>query len=159
MARRYVIIRNNLTQHELKLSNGHKVSMKLSSFHERGKDVLRSRVCPRVNEHLGQTEENCLQLTIYKGLGVSGVITWTFQERKNKGGRVKLVPSYFLWKCSLPSPRLFSNAKLWSQQCFRNCLLLINWASLVAQRLKHLPPMRETRVRPWVGKIPWRRKW
>lgn len=96
MARRYVIIRNNLTQHELKLSNGHKVSMKLSSFHERGKDVLRSRVCPRVNEHLGQTEENCLQLTIYKGLGVSGVITWTFQERKNKGGRVKLVPSYFL---------------------------------------------------------------
>ena len=38
----YVIIRNNLTQHELKLSNGHKVSMKLSSFHERGKDVLRS---------------------------------------------------------------------------------------------------------------------
>ena len=42
------------------------------------------------------------------------------------------------------------------------------WASLVAQRLKHLPPMRETRVQslgsipgfnPWVGKIPWRRKW
>ena len=26
---------------------------------------------------------------------------------------------------------------------------------MVAQRLKHLPAMRET----WVGKIPWRRKW
>ena len=29
----------------------------------------------------------------------------------------------------------------------------------MAQRLKHLPPMRETRFDPWVGKIPWRRKW
>ena len=25
--------------------------------------------------------------------------------------------------------------------------------------LKHLPAMRETRFDPWVGKIPWRRKW
>jgi len=37
--------------------------------------------------------------------------------------------------------------------------------SLVAQRLKHLPAMRETRVRSpgegrsRIGKIPWRRKW
>ena len=39
---------------------------------------------------------------------------------------------------------------------------------MVAQRLKHLPAMWETWVRslgstpgfdPWVGKIPWRRKW
>ena len=29
----------------------------------------------------------------------------------------------------------------------------------VAQRLKHLPGMRETGFDPWVGKIPWRRKW
>ena len=37
-------------------------------------------------------------------------------------------------------------------------------ASLVAQRLKRLPGMWEIRVwrpgsDPWVGKIPWRRKW
>ena len=32
-------------------------------------------------------------------------------------------------------------------------------ASLVAQRLKHLPGMWETRFDAWVGKIPWRRKW
>ena len=32
-------------------------------------------------------------------------------------------------------------------------------ASLVAQRLKRLPPMRETQVQSWVGKISWRRKW
>ena len=32
-------------------------------------------------------------------------------------------------------------------------------ASLVAQRLKRLPTMRETWFNPWVGKIPWRRKW
>ena len=29
----------------------------------------------------------------------------------------------------------------------------------VAQRLKCLPGMRETGFDPWVGKIPWRRKW
>ena len=33
------------------------------------------------------------------------------------------------------------------------------WASLVAQRLKHLPAMQETGVRSLVGKIPWKRKW
>ena len=46
-----------------------------------------------------------------------------------------------------------------------SCLLpLLHWqadslplASLVAQRLKCLPPMQETRVRS--RKIPWRRKW
>ena len=32
------------------------------------------------------------------------------------------------------------------------------WTSLVAQKIKGLPAMRETRVRPWVGKILWRRK-
>ena len=30
---------------------------------------------------------------------------------------------------------------------------------LVAQVVKHLPAMWETRFDPWVGKIPWRRKW
>ena len=30
---------------------------------------------------------------------------------------------------------------------------------LMAQRLNHLPAMRETWFNPWVGKIPWRRKW
>ena len=33
------------------------------------------------------------------------------------------------------------------------------WASLVAQRLKHLPSMGRPGFDPWVGKIPWRRKW
>ena len=32
-------------------------------------------------------------------------------------------------------------------------------ASLVAQTVKRLPTMRETQFDPWVGKIPWRRKW
>ena len=31
--------------------------------------------------------------------------------------------------------------------------------SLVAQVVKRLPTMQETQVDPWVGKIPWRRKW
>ena len=32
-------------------------------------------------------------------------------------------------------------------------------ASLVAQLVKNLPAVQETRVQSWVGKIPWRRKW
>ena len=32
-------------------------------------------------------------------------------------------------------------------------------ASLVGQTVKNSPTMRETWVRPWVGKIPWRRAW
>ena len=35
----------------------------------------------------------------------------------------------------------------------------LNGASLAAQLVKNLPAMRETWVQPWVGKIPWRRKW
>ena len=31
--------------------------------------------------------------------------------------------------------------------------------SLVAQMVKKPPAMQETQVHPWVGKIPWRRKW
>ena len=43
------------------------------------------------------------------------------------------------------------------------CLLMLalsfNWASLVAEMVKHLPAMQEIRFNPWVGNIPWRRKW
>ena len=37
--------------------------------------------------------------------------------------------------------------------------LHILYASLVAQTVKRLPAMWETWFNPWVGKIPWRRKW
>ena len=37
--------------------------------------------------------------------------------------------------------------------------LQYSWASLVAQSVKNLPAMRETRFDPWVGKIPWRKTW
>ena len=33
------------------------------------------------------------------------------------------------------------------------------WAFLVAQTVKNLPAMQETWFDPWIGKIPWRRKW
>ena len=37
---------------------------------------------------------------------------------------------------------------------------IVQAVTLVAQRLKHLPPLQETWVRSLgVGKIPWRRKW
>ena len=31
--------------------------------------------------------------------------------------------------------------------------------SLMAQMVKRVPTVRETRFDPWIGKIPWRRKW
>ena len=39
--------------------------------------------------------------------------------------------------------------------------LIVQWfkASLVAQMVKNLPAVQETRVPSWVGKIPWRREW
>ena len=37
--------------------------------------------------------------------------------------------------------------------------LTIFWASLVAQMVKNLPAMQETRFGPGGGKIPWRREW
>ena len=44
-------------------------------------------------------------------------------------------------------PCYLPGAKLWQR------------ASLVAQMVKRLPAMQETRFDSWVGKIPWRRKW
>ena len=38
-------------------------------------------------------------------------------------------------------------------------LYCIIWTSLVTQSVKRLPPVWETGFDPWVGKIPWRRKW
>ena len=32
-------------------------------------------------------------------------------------------------------------------------------ASLLAQMVRNLPAVQKTQFDPWVGKIPWRRKW
>ena len=37
--------------------------------------------------------------------------------------------------------------------------LWYSWVSLVAQKAKNPPVMRDTWVHPWVRKIPWRRAW
>ena len=42
---------------------------------------------------------------------------------------------------------------------FMVVLTMTSWVSLVAQRLKRLPAMQEIGFDPWIGKIPWRRKW
>ena len=34
-----------------------------------------------------------------------------------------------------------------------------SWTSIVAQLVTNLPVMWETRISPWIGKIPWRRGW
>ena len=36
---------------------------------------------------------------------------------------------------------------------------MYTWASLVAQSVKKLPAVQETRFNPWFRKMPWRRKW
>ena len=34
----------------------------------------------------------------------------------------------------------------------------LSWASFMAQTVKNLPAMQETRFDPWIRKIPWRRE-
>ena len=46
-----------------------------------------------------------------------------------------------------------------SVSLFDVCLPWIMGTSVVAQTIKNLPAVQETRVHPWVGKIPWRRAW
>ena len=58
------------------------------------------------------------------------------------------------------SPIMFLRVPFVSEQSF--CILIVSclfYASLVAQTVKNLPAVQETRFSPWVGKIPWRRKW
>ena len=43
--------------------------------------------------------------------------------------------------------------------CNNNNCVLPELASLVAQTVKRLSAMQETVFHPWVGKIPWRKKW
>ena len=43
--------------------------------------------------------------------------------------------------------------------CNNNNCVLPELASLVAQKVKRLSAMQETVFQPWVGKIPWRKKW
>ena len=63
------------------------------------------------------------------------------------------------------SNRNNNDTQKWNVINNNNIYIEIYWASLVAQRLKRLPAMQETWVRslgwadPWVGQIPWRRKW
>ena len=38
-------------------------------------------------------------------------------------------------------------------------VVLVLWASLIAQLVNHLPEMQETQVRFLGWEIPWRRKW
>ena len=42
---------------------------------------------------------------------------------------------------------------------FFNGLIVFHRTSMVAQMVKRLSTMQETRFYPWVGKILWRRKW
>ena len=49
---------------------------------------------------------------------------------------------------------IIDNFQLFGLSKYLGCL-----NPLVAQMVKHLPTMRKTWFDPWVGKIPWKRKW
>ena len=51
------------------------------------------------------------------------------------------------------------HGKLVDQSSFKTYENSVYWASLVAQLVKDLPAVQETRFDPWVGKVLWRRKW
>ena len=103
-----------------------------------------------------------------------------FLKKKKKWLRVNNHTLFFWWnKSSVFSIYLFEKLYKESPLCARhhtkhwgNMILLIKlltaaytehslWAttSLVAQTIKCLPTMRETRVQSWVRKISWRRQW
>ena len=63
------------------------------------------------------------------------------------------------WICFI-SAIMFPRVPFVSEQSF--CILIVSClfqVSLVAQMIKNLPAMQEIWFNPWVGKIPWRRKW
>ena len=60
------------------------------------------------------------------------------------------------WHCSDAIQWYNSTGKRWKISRIKS---LIHRASLVAQMVKNLPAMQDTRVGSLVGKIPWRRKW
>ena len=51
------------------------------------------------------------------------------------------------------------HGKLVDRSSFKTYENSVYWASLVAQSVKDLPAVQETRFDLWVGKFPWRRKW
>ena len=53
---------------------------------------------------------------------------------------------------------LYNEVKYWHLEVEISCRQYKNWASLLAQMVKNLPAMQETRVHPWVGNILWRRE-
>ena len=92
------------------------------------------------------------------------VSLWSLRERES--GRRGWVTHIHLSSLSLETPGHLLPASQSSLQTlppeetgfiFENCLC---WVSLVAQTVKHLPAVQGgPRFNPWVGKIPWRRKW
>ena len=71
--------------------------------------------------------------------------------------RTRILILNFLWKL-----RDLRNL-IYSVMVMSNCQYLgaahEHWASLVAQMVKNPPQCRRLGFNPWVGKIPWRRKW
>ena len=62
---------------------------------------------------------------------------------------------------AMPSSRGSSWLRDQTHVSYVSCIgrwVLYHWTSLVAQMVKDPPAMRETWVRFWVGKIPWRRE-
>ena len=82
-----------------------------------------------------------------------------------------LVPKQFhvcahVWIMYVLSPLIFQSVRhdfklvnLVLPQCFLSWLFIVKPAAVVAQKVKNLPAFRSPRFDPWVGKIPWRRKW
>ena len=60
------------------------------------------------------------------------------------------------WKVQVKS---LSRVRLFAAPWTAAYQILIIGASLVAQMVRNLPAMQETRFDPWVGKIPWKREW
>ena len=108
------------------------------------------------NEARQKLTEFCQENTLVIANTFFQLYTWTSPD-----GQYQNQIDYILCMYSnhvLQYDKMF-NSCLWSFLFMLVLMYICIQASLVAQLVKNLPAMRETRFSPWVGKILWRREW
>ena len=99
---------------------------------------------------LGSPVPGILQARTLEWVAVSFSNAWKWKVKVKSLSCVRLLTTPWTAAYQAPPSMGFSRQEYWSG---------VPLPSLVAQVVKRLPTMQETQFDPWVGKIPWRRKW
>ena len=101
-----------------------------------------------------ETQSTCAVITYHPILSNSPSTTLQLLSYSHFGC-MALCLSFYLIFPSIPSSASFYSSSLLDILFFPS--YAISWASLIAQLVKNLPAMQETRFDSWVRKIPWTR--